>query len=104
MFTSVGKKQISAAITTLAVRPGPKISTRIGAMARIGMVLMKTAMGKKARSTFRECTKATAIRIAARLPTAKPATLSNRVGQKFCISSGNLSIRVAATSDGAGAI
>ena len=80
IFTSVGKKQISAAITTLAVMPGPKISTRMGAIAKIGMVLIKTAMGKKARSTNLLCTKATAIRMAARLPIKNPARLSRKVG------------------------
>ena len=45
MFASVGKKQMNAAITTLEVIPSPKIRTRIGALARTGMVLTKTAIG-----------------------------------------------------------
>ena len=104
MLTSVGKKQISAAITTLAVSPPPKISTRIGAIARIGTVLMKTAIGKKAFSTVLLWTKAIAISTAPILPTAKPSRLSNSVGQKLRISSGKSLTRVRAMSLGAGAI
>ena len=104
MFTRVGKKQIRAAITTLAVMPGPKINTKIGAMARIGMVLMKTAIGKKARSTERLWTKATAINIAVRLPMKNPARLSMKVGQKFSIKRGNSVLKTITMSEGAGAM
>src|SRR5215510_9292104 len=45
MFARVGKKQMNAAITTLEVIPSPKIRTRIGALARIGIVLTNTAIG-----------------------------------------------------------
>ena len=45
MLARVGKKQMNAAITTLDVMPRPKIRTRIGALARIGIVFTNTAIG-----------------------------------------------------------
>ena len=53
MFTRVGKKQMSAAIAILALRPLPSSSTRIGALAITGIVLISTAIGKNASSAVR---------------------------------------------------
>ena len=49
MLARVGKKQMNAAITTLEVIPSPKIRTRIGALARIGIVFTNTAIGYERR-------------------------------------------------------
>jgi hypothetical protein len=38
VFTVIGKKQISAMIQSFAAIPKPNQTTRIGAMARIGIV------------------------------------------------------------------
>ena len=48
MLTSVGKKQMSAAIVILGSMPLPINSTRIGALATTGIVLIITAIGKNA--------------------------------------------------------
>src|ERR1700756_2113326 len=45
LLASVGTEQMHAAITPFDVSPSPKISTRIGALARIGIVLTNTAIG-----------------------------------------------------------
>ncbi len=50
MFTSVGKKQMRAAMAILGSMPLPSSSTRIGALATTGMVLIITASGKNASS------------------------------------------------------
>ena len=50
MFTSVGKKQMIAAMAILGSMPLPSSSTRIGALATTGMVLTITAIGKNASS------------------------------------------------------
>ena len=46
MFTSVGKKQITAAMTIFGVMPSPKIRMMIGDSARTGMVLKNSTIGK----------------------------------------------------------
>ena len=51
MLTSVGKKQISAAMAIFGSMPLPSSSTRIGALATTGMVLIITAIGKNASSS-----------------------------------------------------
>src|SRR3989441_4802914 len=79
MLARVGKKQMNAAITTLEVMPRPKMRTRIGALARIGIVLMNTAIGYSAASRRLECTNVTATRIATVLPMRKPTKLSTAV-------------------------
>lgn len=45
MFTSVGKKHTMAAIVILGSMPLPMISTRIGALATIGIELIMPATG-----------------------------------------------------------
>ena len=45
MLTSVGKKQIRPAMMIFGATPLPKIKTRIGASAMIGIALTKTAIG-----------------------------------------------------------
>ena len=50
MFTSVGKKQISAAMAIFGSMPLPSSSTRIGALATTGIVLTITTTGKNASS------------------------------------------------------
>ena len=50
MLTSVGKKQIRAAIAIFGSMPLPRSSTRIGAFATTGIVLIRTTIGKKASS------------------------------------------------------
>ena len=51
MLTSVGKKQISAAMAIFGSMPLPSSSTRIGALATTGMVLISTTIGKNASSS-----------------------------------------------------
>src|SRR5438552_3607899 len=59
-LTSVGKKEMMAAIKTFGVYPLPKRMTRIGAIARTGTVYEATANGYSARSSVRLCTKTVA--------------------------------------------
>ena len=56
MFTSVGKKQISAAMAIFGARPLPSSSTRIGALATTGIELNSTTIGKNASSALLLCT------------------------------------------------
>ncbi len=51
MLTRVGKKQISAAMAIFGSMPLPSSSTRIGALATTGMVLIITTIGKNASSS-----------------------------------------------------
>jgi hypothetical protein len=90
MLTRVGKKQISAAMAILGSMPLPNSSTRIGALATTGMVLMITTSGKKASSIVFLWTKTVAMTIAATLPSTKPDTASITVGSRFDISRPNL--------------
>src|SRR5438876_11852784 len=103
MLTSVGKKQISAAIVILGSMPLPISSTRIGAFATTGIVLIITAMGKNASWIALLWTNSVAIRIAARLPIRKPPSASIAVGIRFCHSTDHFVTIVCATSWGDGA-
>ena len=46
MLISVGKKQMTAAMTIFGVMPSPKIRMMIGDSARIGIVLKNSTTGK----------------------------------------------------------
>jgi uncharacterized membrane protein len=89
MFTSVGKKQMIAAIDTFGANPLPSSSTRIGAVATTGIEWSSTAIGKNACSMCLRCTKTVAMTIAATLPTTNPLSASNAVGPRFAISMSN---------------
>ena len=104
MLTSVGKKQISAAIVIFGSMPLPISSTRIGALATTGMVLIITAIGKNASWIALLWTNKVASRIAAKLPSRKPPTASIAVGMTFCQSIGHLATSVWTTSWGDGAM
>src|SRR4030095_10364886 len=104
MLTSVGKKQISAAIVILGSMPLPISSTRIGAFATTGIVLIITAIGKNASWIALLWTKTVASRIAAKLPSRKPPTASIAVGTTFDQRIGHLAIIVSTTSIGDGAM
>ena len=56
MFTSVGKKQMIAAMAIFGAMPLPISSTRIGAFATTGIELISTTIGKNAISTHLRCT------------------------------------------------
>src|SRR5437879_8249257 len=104
MLTRVGKKQINAAIVILGSMPLPISSTRIGALATTGMVLIITAIGKNASCIALLWTNTVASKIAAKLPNMKRPTASIAVGITFCHRIGHLLIIVATTSCGDGAM
>ena len=104
MLTSVGKKQINAAIVILGSMPLPISSTRIGALATTGMVLIITAIGKNASCIALLWTNTVASKIATKLPNMNPPTASIAVGITFCHRTGHLLIIVATTSCGDGAM
>ena len=83
MFTSVGKKHTSAAMVIFGSMPLPMISTRIGALATIGMALNISTTGKKMSCSVLLCTNIVATRIAARLPRKKPPAASIAVGSRL---------------------
>src|SRR4030081_1905337 len=104
MLTSVGKKQINAAIVILGSIPLPISRTRIGALATTGMVLIITAIGKNASWIALLWTNTVASRMAARVPSMNPATGSIAVGMTFGPRTGHLLTIVSATSCGDGAM
>ncbi len=104
MLTSVGKKQISAAMAIFGSMPLPSSSTRIGAFATTGMVLMITTSGKNVSSSPFLWTKVVAMTMAARLPSRKPQIASTAVGQRLASSRPDFAQSVAPTSGGEGAM
>ena len=104
MFTSVGKKQMIAAIDTFGARPLPSSSTRIGAFATTGIELISTAIGKNACSIALAMHEHRGDGDGRRLPSRNPHTASSAVGHRFAISMSNFSTSVAATTSGAGAM
>ena len=89
MFTSVGKKQIKAAIAIFGSMPLPSSSTRIGALATTGIVLISTTIGKNISSSDLKCTNSVAPMMATRLPSTKPTSASVAVGTRLLISNPN---------------
>jgi uncharacterized membrane protein len=89
MFTSVGKKQMIAAMDTFGASPLPSSSTRIGAVATTGIEWISTAIGKNACSALLRCTNTVAMAIAAVLPSRKPHNASSAVGHRLAISMSN---------------
>ena len=83
VFTSTGKKQMIAAITTFGTSVKPNQMVSRGAMATIGMVCSTIAHGNRAPSTARMWTKMTAARNAAALPARNPRTASSIVQRRW---------------------
>jgi len=76
---AIGKKTISAQMTTRASRPPPNQMSSSGARARIGTACAATMYGDSTRSMSTLLPSATPVAIAASAPTLKPRAISTRV-------------------------
>jgi len=74
---------MASAIVIFGSIPLPMISTRIGALATIGIALNIRTTGKKMSCSVLLWTKTVATRIAARLPPTKPPAASSAVGHRL---------------------
>ncbi len=75
----IGKKTISAQITTRASRPPPNQMSSSGASARIGTAWAATMYGDSSRSTTSDLPSAIPTAIATVAPATKPSRISDRV-------------------------
>jgi hypothetical protein len=76
---AIGKKTISAQMTTRASSPPPNQMSSSGASARIGTAWAATMYGERTRSMSTLLPSAMPVRTAVDAPTANPSTISSTV-------------------------